>query len=189
MLTSLIHFLNASTLPTLPGPNFLQLHRKIKPLAFWALMSLGFMLVSCYTFTGTTLPGYLKTIYIHPVDNQSLNPQLAENVFKALQTGFQQRSNLRLVHQDAHSEIKLVLQPAQRSPYNISGSDVTSYQIRLTAEVLFYDRVKSDTLYYEKALSGYGVYIIDKNETEIVGQQRATDELLKLILDKTIARW
>lgn len=143
----------------------------------------------CYTFSGTTLPGHLKTIQINPAINQTLDPALAERLTQAVIRGFENRSSLRAVNENGHCELKLVLSTYSHTPYNTSGSDVTDYRIDLSVAVQFYDHIKDKILFEEKSLPGFATYSIVKAQTELDGQKLAIDNIVELILDNTISGW
>lgn len=166
--------------------HFLTIHKQILMIAtfFLALMFSG-----CYTFSGTTLPGHLKTIKINPVINQTLDPILAENLTQELVRGFQSRSSLRQVNTDGHSELTVTLTSFTRSPYTTSGAAVTAYQLNLVAAVKFYDHVKGQMIYEEPKLPGYAIFDINRGETESQGLSKAVSEMVNLILDKTVSGW
>jgi Lipopolysaccharide-assembly len=150
-------------------------------------ISLG--VFSCYTFSGTTLPGHLKTITINPVINQTLDPILAENLTQELIKGFQSRSSLRQVNSGGHSELTVTLTSFTRSPYTTSGAAVTNYQINLAATVKFYDHVKGQMIYEENKLPGFAIFDINAGETEAQGNAKAVSEMVKIILDNTVSGW
>ncbi len=157
------------------------------------LLFIGFMAVywlsGCYTFTGTTLPGHLKTIQVEPVVNQTLDPILAERLTRALIDGFQGRSALRAVNQNGHCLLVTTLKTYTHEIYNTSGQDVIDYRIDISASVRFVDVVKNKVLFEEENLPGFGTYSIRDNQTESTGQQAAIENLVDLILDNTISGW
>ncbi|MBF0430668.1 MAG: hypothetical protein HQK83_05285 [Fibrobacteria bacterium] len=148
-----------------------------------------FVLCSCYTFTGTTLPSHLKTIRVDPVVNQTLDPILAEKLTQAIINGFQLKSNLRPVNDGGHCKLITTLKKYTHEVYNTSGSDVIDYRIDLVAHVQFVDLKKDKVLFEEENLPGFGVYSVEKGETEMQGQQAAIENLVSIILDNTISGW
>lgn len=144
---------------------------------------------SCYSFSGTTLPGHLRTIHIQPVGNKTLEPDLPERVRQGLEEGFRQRSNLRRVNEGGDAELTCVLTDYSHRPHTTSGDRVLTYRVDLMVSVLFVDRVKGDTLYRDDRVPGYGEYSIERGETEALGQRLALDNLVKVVLDNTVSAW
>jgi len=60
---------------------------------------LASLLAGCYSFSGTTLPPHLRTLRIHPVENQTLEASLGDKITQGLSDGFRSRSNLRPVNE------------------------------------------------------------------------------------------
>ena len=152
---------------------------------FWIVL----WLTGCYTFTGSTLPGHLKTIRVFPVEDKTLNPELAEQLTQALIDGFQGKSSLRIVADAGHSELMVKLKSYSHTAYNTSGASVLDYQINLGVEVQFYDKVKGKVLYQEQNLPGFATYSIQNGETETQGQRKAVEAVVNLILDNTVSGW
>ena len=155
----------------------------IAPLAAAGLMT------GCYSFSGTTLPSHMHTLVIHPVENQTLEPSLADQITRGLQEGFRQRSNLRQVNENGDAEIFGTLTQYSQSPQSTSGSTVSTFRVDILVKVLFIDRVKGDTLYRDEHVPGYGVYAPDNGETEATARQIAVDNLVKTVLDQTVLAW
>jgi Lipopolysaccharide-assembly len=150
--------------------------------------SLG-SLMGCYSFSGTTLPTHLRTIHIVPVVNRTLESVLADKITEGLEKGFSERSNLRKVNADGDAELICTLTDYSNRAQTTSGATVTSYRVDLLVSVLFVDRVKGDTLYKDDRVPGYGVYAVDKGETEQMGQRIAVESLVKVVLDQTVSGW
>ena len=157
-------------------------------LCCMAMTSVSF-LAGCYSFSGTTLPSHMHTLVIHPVDNQTLEPSLADQITRGLQDGFRQRSNLRQVNDGGDAEIFGVLTQYSQSPQSTSGDKVTSFRVDILMKVLFIDKIKGDTLYRDDRVPGYGAYAPDNGQTEATARQIAVDMLVKVVLDNTVSAW
>lgn len=157
-------------------------------LLAWSLaacLTLG----GCYSFSGTTLPGHLRTVRIDPVANRTLESALADRITQGLEEGFRSRSNLRKVNEGGDAELICVLTDYSHRPQTTSGATVTSYRVDLLVSVRFVDRVKGDTLYMDDHVPGYGLYAVDKGETEETGKRQAVESLVKVILDNSVSGW
>ena len=147
------------------------------------------ILAGCYSFSGTTLPSHLRKLVIHPVENQTLEPSLADQITRGLQDGFRQRSNLQQVNDGGDDELFGVLTQYSQSPQSTSGDKVSTFRVDMLMKVVFVDKVKGDTLYREEHVPGYGFYAPDNGETEVTARQRAVDNLVKVVLDHTVLAW
>lgn len=152
-------------------------------------MGAAWLMAGCYSFSGTTLPSHLKTIVIHPVQNQTLEPSLADEITRGLQDGFRQRSSLRQANEAGDADLYGVLTQYSQAPQSTSGDKVSTFRVDMLLKVVFVDRVKGDTLYRDEHVPGYGIYSPDNGETEALGRQRAVENLVKVVLDNTILAW
>lgn len=162
-----------------------RLRRRVAALA--ALCALG-SLTGCYTFSGATLPGYLKTVRIHPVQNRTLDPAFAEQFMREVVRGFEERSSLRAVNTGGDCDLQITLEKYSHAPYLTSGK-VTDFRLDVSASVRFYDQVKKELIYEEKNLPGFASYSVDKGETEADGQAVVIEAMVALLLDKTVSGW
>jgi hypothetical protein len=148
-----------------------------------------FGLFGCYTFSGSTLPSHLRTVNVLPIDNKTLQPALAQDLRQAVIDGFNRSSSMRLVPSRGNCDLKLVLKSYDQKPFNISGNDITDYQINLVVGVEFIDNVKNEILFQEENLPGYATYSVTSGETETTGKERAVSALVETILDNTVSGW
>ena len=156
---------------------------------FTALFLAVSALAGCYSFSGTTLPGHLRTVRIDPVANRTLESALADRITQGLEEGFRSRSNLRKVNEGGDAELICVLTDYSHRPQITSGATVTSYRVDILVSVRFVDRVKGDTLYKDDHVPGYGLYAVDKGETEETGKRQAVESLIKVVLDNSVSGW
>ena len=150
-----------------------------------ACLALG----GCYSFSGTTLPQHLRTVRIDPVRNKTLESALADQITQGLEEGFRSRSNLRKVNEGGDAELICTLTDYSHRPQATSGATVTSYRVDMLVSVKFIDKVKGDTLYSDDRVPGYGLYAVDKGETEETGKKLAVESLVKVVLDNSVSGW
>jgi hypothetical protein len=162
---------------------------KMSPMAVSHALLACSLLAACYSFSGSTLPGHLRTIRIPPVDNRTLEPELADRVTRGLEEGFRRRSNLRRVNENGDALLLCTLTDYSHRPQTTSGDVVTSYRVDMLLSVLFIDRVKGDTLYKDDRVPGFGQYFIERGQTEDDGQRMALESLVKVVLDNTVSAW
>jgi hypothetical protein len=151
--------------------------------------AIALLFLGCYSFSGSTLPGHLRTVQIRPVLNRTLEPDLPERVRRGLEDGFRLRSNLRRVNENGDAELHCTLTDYSHRALTTSGDVVTSYRVDMLAAIVFVDRVKGDTLYRDERVPGYGQYSIERGETEADGQRLALESLVKVVLDNTVSAW
>lgn len=166
-----------------------------KPAPVFTLLLTGLLigmlvgLNGCYSFSGTTLPAHLHTLVIHPIENQTLQPELADQITVGLQDGFRSGSNLRLVNSNGDAEIYGVLTQYLQSPQSTSGSQVSTFRVDMLLKIVFIDKIKGDTLYRDDHIPGYGTFSPALGETEATARTTAVAALVKVVLDNTLLAW
>lgn len=160
-------------------------------LAFLWLCTLT-VLSGCYSFTASTLPSHIKTVNIHEVDDKTLDPVLANDIYTAVVDMFKKNAGgVRVIKSEANADFEVTLLSYTNKPmdYN-SSSDVESYRVTIRVGVKFYDNVKERIIYENKSLSAEGTYDVQANETEDRhGQTRAIEKLQDLIITNALAKW
>ena len=156
-------------------------------VTFILLLSLLFS--GCYRFNLSSIPSHIKSFNINLLENKTTKPSLNIEVKSIVTDSIRQRSSLILTTNRAHSSLNLVLNSYDNSENNLSGNQITSREIKISAQVAFIDNIKQDTLFYEENLIGYSVYSIVNGETESDGRQQAVENLAQLIVENTILGW
>ena len=145
-----------------------------------------------YTFSGSTLPGYLRTVEIPLFANRTLQPGVAEEITSELNTKVLGANLLRVVPRDGDAslsgEVRGYLN--EEYQYDIKGErrvDVTEYVVRIAVYVEFFDRKKGKPL-YSGMVEGEGVYAFG-SEQETQGRQRAVEDVVRQILENSVQGW
>lgn len=147
-----------------------------------------FLLSCCGYTTRAMLPAYIKTIYIQPVDNQTLRPQLGERLGDELASSFTRSGRLR-VTSDASADLSLHIRitgyrrvaavfDAQR---NVSE---WSYEISFAGECLDQTR---NTVLWEQSQAVREVVEASINEED--GISRAILRAAEEIVRNTLLAW
>jgi hypothetical protein len=150
------------------------------------------LLLGCYSFSATSLPPHIKTLRINEVENRTHDPMLSDRLRLGFVELFRKNAaSVRIVNSDAHAEFSATLKRYSNAPQNWSrNTDVQTYQVTMTVDVVFKDMLKDEVIYEGTNLNGVGVYDVSKNESEDRhGQERALDELRKLIIANALSEW
>jgi hypothetical protein len=145
-----------------------------------------------YTFNGSSLPPHLKTVDIPLFENQSLQPNVAEEVSKELNHQVLSGNLLRIVNSDGDATVSGTITSYSNDPYTFGAADtrqidVESYIVKIGADVQFFDN-KNNTALFKGVVTGEGIYNF-KTETEIVGRQKAEKDLVQRILQNSLQGW
>ncbi|MCX7726673.1 MAG: LPS assembly lipoprotein LptE [Chitinispirillaceae bacterium] len=145
-----------------------------------------------YTFSGSTLPVHLKTIEIPELQNQSLKPNLSEDITDELNRRILSENLLRVVSSNGDASIKGTILSYTHEPYTFGAAatrqvSVEQYVVRIKAKIQFSDNIKNTPL-FEGEIVGEGVYDFQK-ENEEIGRKKAINDLVTRILQKSLQSW
>jgi len=160
---------------------------KILPLAI-----AGTLLISCYSFTATTLPAHIRTVQIAEVDYRSFDPVIGNRLKDGIKELFRVNAPaIRLVNSDADADISIaLLSYSNRPEIQSSNAEVETYRVTMDVSVSFYDNVRKKTIYENNKIQAIGSYDVLKNESEEVhGQERAIKLLQEIIVANALAKW
>jgi len=157
-------------------------------LVVFILMGLS----GCYSFSASSMPPHIRSIYIHDIRNSTTNPILTEKVRQGIRELFRKNaSGVRLLNEPGDADLEITLKRYSNTPdnYNRAGS-VQTYRVTILADVLFKDNVKDRIIYEGRNLNAAGIYDVSINESEeIHGQGRAVEQLQQLIINNALSDW
>lgn len=157
------------------------------------LVSLVLGFCGCiYTFSGSTLPSHLKTVEIPLFSNESLQPNVAEDITQEMTNELLSGNLLKVVQRDGDAEITGTVTAYSNTPYTFSAAEtrqvsVQQYVVRITAQVEFTDKKKDETI-YKGTVTGEGIYDQQKQK-ETDGEQVAVKTLVQRILENSVQGW
>ncbi len=174
----------------------------IKSLRVLFVITLLNNFIGCnYSFTGSSVPPHLETIYIAPVKDRSGSgqPDLEEKFNNLLRQKFIDDNSLRISDKSeadatldctvsSFSDAPEVVQ--MQSENDVSSENVASRRIKLSVKVTYKDLVKKITI-FDKAFSDYGDYT---NEGDILqarseAVEEALEKLTEDILLGVVSNW
>ncbi len=152
------------------------------------------VVVGCgiYTFSGSTLPGHLKTVDIPLFTNKSLQPGVAEDITAELNKRVQEVNLLTLVSQNSDATFIGKVLKYENHPYTYGSEkirevNVSSYAVTISVEVEFLDNKKDKTL-YKGIITEEGIYDFGE-ETEQDGKTRALNKIMDQIMQNSVQSW
>ncbi|MBN2189193.1 MAG: hypothetical protein JW699_07050 [Chitinispirillaceae bacterium] len=145
-----------------------------------------------YSFTGSSLPSHLKTVEITLFANQSLEPNVADEITLALSNEVVSGNLLKVVQRDGDAVISGAVTSYQNTPYTYGASDtrqvsVQQYVVRVIAQVEFIDKKKDEEI-YKGTVTGEGIYDL-QTQTEQDGKQAAIKELVRRVMENSVQGW
>ncbi len=166
--------------------------RRIAALCIALAATVAVASCGVYTFSGSTLPSHIKTVQIPLFANQTLETGLAEDVTQQLSTRILGGNVLRPVARDADATLTGVVMgyANQEYQYDIKRErevEVEEYMVRIAVRATFVDNRKNDTL-FAGTVQGQGIYAFG-SEQQTDGRQRAVDDIVQQILEKSVQSW
>ncbi len=152
------------------------------------------LLAGCgiYSFSGSTLPSYMKTVDVPLFANQTLEPGLAETITEEIGTQMLSSNLLRPVNSDGDATLTGTVRGYvnQEYQYDIEGErqvNVSQYMVKVVVYVEFIDNHKNEPL-YKGTVEGQGIYNFGTEQEEI-GRRRAIEEVVRLVLEQSVQSW
>lgn len=145
-----------------------------------------------YTFKATSLPPHLKSVDIPLLVNQSMEPDVADEITRELNRQILIDNLLRIVTTEGDATIRGTVTSYVHEPYAYGASstrqvDVKLYVVKIVADVEFYDNVK-DAPIFKEAVTGQGIYDFDK-QTEDDGRKKAVLDIVQRIIQNSMQGW
>lgn len=153
-------------------------------------------LAACYGFSGGGgFPSDIRTIYIEPFDNQTVQVELDQQLFRKLQDRVPRALGGRPgseANADAiirgrilrYDDVSQNYQPGQgNQPVN-----VLTYQVSITVAVEIIDRKRNVVLWDSQSVVGRGDYRAD-SQKDTDGREIALNHIVQLIIDGAQSQW
>ena len=161
-------------------------------LLFFPLIVLLSISCGIYTFSGSTLPPELKTLNILPFTNQTLEPNVAEQVTQRLSQEILSTNLMRIVQDNGDASIAGRITSYTNTPYTFSTVatrqvDVNQYIVRISTDISFTNNKKNEPI-YKGMVTSEGIYNFG-TETESIGRERAIKQLIERILQNSVQSW
>jgi hypothetical protein len=124
--------------------------------------------------------------------NQSLEPNVADEITLALSNQVVSGNLLKVVQRDGDAVINGAVTAYSNTPYTYGASDtrqvsVQQYVVRVAAQVEFLDKKKDETI-YKGAVTGEGIYDL-QTQQEQDGKQAAIKELVRRVMENSVQGW
>ena len=172
--------------------------RGIRALSIFAC---AIALASCnYGFTGGGgFPADVRTIYIEPFQNETVQVELDQQLFQKLQDRLPRELGGRLGSEtsaDATVRGRIMRYDDVAQNYRATtgtqqqgGVDVLTHQVQITVAVEIIDRKRNVVLWESTSVVGRGEYRIDGTERDTDARAKALDHILQQIIDGAQSQW
>lgn len=149
-----------------------------------------------YSFSGSNLPGHIKTISVPVLANESFDYQVADEATQTLVDRFIQDNRLKIVPlSQADAVLEGSLASYENRVYSYDRNEnPEQYIVIVKLSLTFKDRVKNNEIWKEEGLTGSQVYspggrVEGSPTTEEDARKLALAELATDVLTKTLEQW
>lgn len=165
-------------------------------MLFTGILSL-FYITGCiqYSFTGTSIPSDVNTIYIpfFPDNSQSGLGDLTDRLNQAFINRFINQSRLSFTNEEDEADAILegAIQTYQNRPFSIGGDDQANInQVQITVRATF-QFANADEPEYSKSFTGSSTYDVLENpvDGEIQAAEEALQEIANTAFNDAVSSW
>jgi len=157
------------------------------PVFAFFIIILALFLTGCYSFTGSSIPEHIKTIYISSIrDNSGYgNPNYREMLTKNIIDKFRRDNSLELVEGVSDSRLNIVITNISDETSTVKAGELEKERkMTVVCEAEYIDNIKRISL-WKKSFSNYSIYNIEN--AQINREQAITDILLQISEDIMLA--
>ena len=137
------------------------------------------LMVSCYSFTGGSVPAHLKTINIANVNDASGfgNPEYRDLMMQNLLDNFQRDNSLSIVETGGDSRLTVIISSIYESAIAVNPGELeTDRKININCDVEFFDAVNQKQV-FKRNFTNNDIYSFSEGQT-------GRDNIIKSILTK-----
>lgn len=172
----------------------------MRKLLNFIYLTLVFSLVSCYTFTGSSLKADVKTALIKNFPNNAalVNTELSQQFSTALQNRFLQRTTLKGTNEHPDILIEGEITDYSITPTTISsgvnspGGLIQAAQNKLTIVIkVHYENAKYPNESFDRTYSDEAVFSsdLDINQVEATQVKIVNERIINKIFNDIVANW
>lgn len=170
--------------------------RNLSGVALCALLAVVAVGCGAYSFSGSTLPGHIRTVAVPLMENRTDRAELSTALADSLVTRFLDDNQLKVEPQEgADSVVEGIVLEYRRTPYTFDANEqVETYRLELVLEARFVDVRKNKVVWEEKRLSEWETYNFagiggQPAETEEEGIGRLLAKITENIMNRTVQGW
>ena len=153
---------------------------------------ISIVFISCgpYSFSGSSVPGHIKSVAIPLFENETAEFGIKEKVTDALLDNFIKENILQIADKkNADSIIQGTITRVSDAPYTFDeNEDVQEFRVSISIDIVWYDQIKNVDL-FEGGIVGWGVYSASSPEERADGLDQAVERLVTEIINQTLSGW
>jgi hypothetical protein len=145
---------------------------------------------SHYSVSGS-LPGYIKTAAVPLFQNDTVEPNVVEDVTDEVINAIISNGSMKIVNESQADAVVMgrIVEVINEADTYSKSEQAKQFKIHIYADVQFFDRKKNRPLWEEKRLEGWARYDASNPSARQDAIKEALKMLASLIVDKTVAGW
>jgi hypothetical protein len=145
---------------------------------------------SHYSVSGS-LPGYIKTAAVPLFQNDTVEPNIVEDVTDTVTNAIIRNGSMKVVNESQADAVVMgrIVEVINEADTYSKSEQAKQFKIHIYADVQFFDRRKNRALWEEKRLEGWARYDASNPSSRQDAVRQALQMLASLIIDKTVAGW
>ncbi|HPO62231.1 MAG TPA: LptE family protein [Candidatus Kapabacteria bacterium] len=146
----------------------------------FAVLPLFILLSGCYSFTGSSIPEHIKTIYISSIkDNSGYgNPNYREKLTQNIIDNFRRDNSLELVEAASDSRLNIIISSIRDETSTVKAGELEKERkMTITCEAEYIDNIKRIS-FWKKNFSNYSIYSLDNAQAN---REQAISDVLQQI--------
>lgn len=164
--------------------------------AFVSTLVIAFALTHCsYGFSGGGFPSDIKTLFIQAFENQTVQFELDQQLFRKLQEKLPRALGVRPAGEQAADAVlrgRIVRYEDAAQNYRPGGTqtgvEVLQHQVQITIAIELVNKKNNTILWESSGLTGRGEYR-PQNQTDQEGREQALNHIVQQIIDGAQSQW
>jgi hypothetical protein len=148
----------------------------------------------CYSFSGSNLPGHIKTIAVPTIENETLEPGIEQEVTTGLTNRFLDDGRLKIGRAnsaDARLDARLTRYENKVNNYS-AAQEPLDYIVVMSLDVQMRDQVKNRELWAQENLTATAIYVPGGGgalTSENQARAQAISDLASDVVNRTLEQW
>ena len=162
---------------------------------FASVAALALINSSCYGFGGGGFPSEIRSIFIEPLENETVQFELDQQIFSKLRDRLPRALGVRQGSaQSADAILTGKILRYEDAAQNYRPGDaqqtvqVLQHQVQITLELRIVNRKRNEIIWESTGLTGRGEYRPSDQRDE-VGREQAINNIVQQIIDGAQSQW
>lgn len=162
---------------------------------FVSLAAVALINTSCYSFGGGGFPSEIRSLYIEPLANETVQFELDQQIFSKLTEKLPRALGVRRAGaENADAVVRGRILRYEDAAQNYrpgdaqQGVQVLQHQVQITLEIQVINRRRNEIIWESSGLTGRGEYR-PSDQRDDIGREQAINNIVQQIIDGAQSQW